>query len=54
MEVYVTVDVEDLNSENPPIRTQTAFFTMVALDEKGKPKKVPPLVLETEGEKLFI
>ncbi len=51
MEVIVTVDVEDLETEDPPIRAQSAFFTMVALDKTGKPKKVPPLVLETEEEK---
>jgi acyl-CoA hydrolase len=51
MEVFVTVDVEDLESEDPPRRTLSAFFTMVALDRMGKPKKLPPLVLETEEEK---
>jgi acyl-CoA hydrolase len=51
MEVIVTVDVEDLDSEDPPKRTQTAFFTMVALDRMGKPKKIPPLVLETDAER---
>lgn len=53
MEVIVTVDVEDLESKDPPIRAQTAFFTMVALDKTGKPKKLPPLVLETEEEKIL-
>lgn len=53
MEVIVTVDVEDLESEDPPKRTQSAFFTMVALDKMGKPKKLPPLVLDTEEEKVL-
>ncbi len=53
MEVIVTVDVEDLDSEDPPVRTQTAFFTMVALDKMGKPKKLPALELQTEEEKLL-
>lgn len=51
MEVIVTVDVEDLESEDLPRRTQSAFFTMVAMDKMGKPKKLPPLILETEEEK---
>ena len=51
MEIIVTVDVEDLESEDPPIRAQSAFFTMVAMDKMGKPKRVPPLVPETEEEK---
>lgn len=53
MEVIVTVDVEDLDSEDPPKRTQTAFFTMVALDKVGKPKKLPPLILENDEEKIL-
>ena len=53
MEVIVTVDVEDLDSEDPPVRTQTAFFTMVALDKMGKPKRLPALELQTEEEKLL-
>ena len=53
MEVIVTVDVEDLESEDLPKRTQTAFFTMVALDKMGKPKRLHPLVLETEEEKIL-
>ncbi len=53
MEVVVTVDVEDLETEDSPIRTQTAFFTMVALDKNGKPKKIPPLELTTEEEKIL-
>ena len=28
-----------------------AYFTMVALDENDKPKRVPRLILETEAEK---
>ena len=53
MEVIVTVDVEDLDSEDPPKRTQSAFFTMVALDKLGKPKKLPPLTLESEEERIL-
>ena len=31
--------------------TNTACLVYVALDETGKPTKVPPLILETEDEK---
>jgi acyl-CoA hydrolase len=51
MEVIVTVDVEDLETEDPPRRALSAFFTMVALDRTGRPKRLPPLVLETDEEK---
>jgi acyl-CoA hydrolase len=53
MEIIVTVDVEDLDSEDPPKRTQTAFFTVVALDKSGRPKKLPPMIAETEEEKIL-
>ena len=51
MEVAVTVDVEDLESDEPPKRALSAYFTMVALDRMGKPKRVPELLIETEEEK---
>ena len=49
MEVGVRVE-----AENPLTRevrhTSTAYLTMVALNEEGKPTPVPPLVAETEIE----
>jgi acyl-CoA hydrolase len=51
MEVAVRVEVEDLSSDQPPVIALTAFFTMVALDEHGRPVEVPRLILETEEEK---
>lgn len=50
MEVAVTVDVEDLETEGQK-RALTAFFTMIALDKKGRPTTVPRLMCETEEEK---
>jgi acyl-CoA hydrolase len=29
----------------------SAYLTYVALDERGRPREVPPLILETEDEK---
>ena len=40
MEVFVTVESEDLITGNKQIAL-TAFFTMVSLDENGKPSPVP-------------
>ena len=51
MEVLVTVDVDDLVSEVAPRRALNAFFTMVALDEHGKPQEIPQLELLDENEK---
>lgn len=51
MEVKVTTMVEDcLGEDNEPKIALTGFFTMVAMDENGKPRKVEPLVPETEEE----
>ncbi|MCR6544837.1 acyl-CoA thioesterase [Dehalobacterium formicoaceticum] len=51
MEVIVTVDTEDLRSDNPPQRALSAYFTMVSLDENGIPSKLPDLKINTEEER---
>jgi acyl-CoA hydrolase len=49
MEVGVRVEAEDIRSgEVAP--TSTAYLTMVALDEDGRPTPVPPLAPETPDE----
>lgn len=50
MEVGIRVMAEDLR-EGKPRHTNTCYFTMVAVDEEGKPVQLEPLVLETEVEK---
>jgi len=41
-------------SENPYTgkvsHTASAYLTIVALDENGRPKEIPPIILETEDE----
>ena len=49
MEVGVRVDAENLRTGEVR-RTSSAYLTYVALDEKGRPCEVPPLILETEEE----
>lgn len=49
MEVKVDTFVETLDAERTVINQ--AFFTMVALDENGKPTEVPRLELETDEER---
>jgi acyl-CoA hydrolase len=51
MDIVVTVDVEDLESDSEPTRALSAYFTMVALDKNGKPHPILPLNPETEEEK---
>jgi acyl-CoA hydrolase len=50
MEIRVDVTCEDLlTGERRP--TSTAYLTFVAIDKKGRPAPVPPLILETEEER---
>lgn len=50
MEVGVRVEAE--NFITGEVRhTSSAYLTFVALDEKGRPRAVPPLVLENDDEK---
>lgn len=50
MEIFVTVEAEYLECDKPPATALTAYFTMVALDEKGVPCPVPPLILTSPEE----
>lgn len=50
MEVFVTVMVEDLYKEEDAKVALTAFFTMVALDNNGKPTQVPSLAITNNEE----
>jgi acyl-CoA hydrolase len=49
MEIQVKVMAEHVMKEQE-WEALTAYFIFVALDENGKPQKVPPLILETEEE----
>jgi acyl-CoA hydrolase len=50
MEVGVRVDAEDPRTGEVR-HTNTAYITMVALDDEGRPKPVPHLVAESEPER---
>ena len=50
MEAGVRVEAENVRTGQ--IRhTASAYLTFVALDEDGRPRPVPPLILETEEER---
>ena len=51
MEIYMDVWIEDRES-GERIKANEAIYTFVAVDETGRPTKVPELVPETELEKL--
>lgn len=50
MEVFVKVTAEDLISGERHL-CALSFLTMVAIDENGKPTKVPKVIPQTEEEK---
>ncbi|GLI34269.1 acyl-CoA thioesterase [Desulforhabdus amnigena] len=50
MEVGVRVEAENIITGEVR-HTASAYLTYVSLDEKGRPKEVPPLILETEEER---
>lgn len=49
MEVYIEVMAENIPAGESE-QTNSAFFTFVAVDQKGKPKIVPEAVPQTERE----
>jgi uncharacterized protein (TIGR00369 family) len=49
MEIGVRAEAEDILTGKRR-HIASAYLTYVALDEKGRPKEVPPLILETEEE----
>ncbi len=49
MEIGVRVEAENLTTGEVR-RTASAYLTYVALDKDGRPREVPPLILETEEE----
>ena len=50
MDVEVEIEAEKLK-EGKTARVGWAYLTMVALDERGRPTKVPRLILRTEAER---
>jgi acyl-CoA hydrolase len=50
MEVGVRVDAENPRTGEKR-HTNSAYFTMVAVDENGRPLQVPPLVTETDEQR---
>jgi len=51
MEIGIKVIAEDLVKKSLR-HTNSCYFTMVALDEKGSPKSIPTFLPQTEQEKL--
>ena len=49
MEICIETFVENLDGSKEPINT--AYVVMVAIDQSGKPAKVPGLILESERDR---
>lgn len=49
MEIQIEVETEVLFT-GERIRALTSYYTMVAVDDEGRPKTVPPLIVYTEEE----
>ena len=49
MDVEVKIQAEKIKA-NKKVNIGTAYLTMVALDKKGKPARVPSLILKTKEE----
>ena len=49
IEAYIEVWAENLPTQNK-YKCNTAYYTFVALDSNGKPKKSPEVLPETESE----
>lgn len=50
MEIGIKIFAEDFKTGKKR-HTNSCYFTMVRVDEKGKPAEVPPLIAETADEK---
>ncbi|ESS70805.1 protein VdlD [Methyloglobulus morosus KoM1] len=50
MEIGIKVVAENLRTHDKR-HTTSCYFTMVAVDDEGKPMAVPQLILESEAEK---
>ncbi len=50
MEIGIKVISEDIKDKSQK-HTNVCYFTMIAVDENGKPTPVPKLALETEDDK---
>lgn len=53
MEVLVTVDAENLKSEGNTQVALSAYFTMVCIDETGRPQEVKPYTPQTADERVL-
>jgi acyl-CoA hydrolase len=51
MEVFIDVWAEDIPAGRR-VSTNSAYYTFVAVDQSGRPIEVPPVIAETDEEKM--
>lgn len=53
MQVIVSVDVHDLNDFSKTEKALSAFFTLVHVDDNGRPAKIPSLKAADKTDEIF-
>ena len=51
MEVFIKVSAQNISAGGELLKTHSAFFTFVAVDQSGRPIEIPPVIVETDEEK---
>ena len=51
MEVHIKVWAQNISAGEKATKTNSAFYTFVAVDQSGRPIEVPPAIAETDEEK---
>lgn len=51
MEIGVRITADRWDSVTPQVHVATAYLVFVAVDSEGKPRKVPPVLPETETDR---
>jgi uncharacterized protein (TIGR00369 family) len=51
MEVGVRVFADRWNASVPPVRVATAYLVMVAVDDQGRPRQVPPIQATADDDR---
>ncbi|MHB9861274.1 acyl-CoA thioesterase [Streptomyces sp. YIM S03343] len=51
MEIGVRVLAERWNESTPPVKVGSAYLVFAAVDADGKPRRVPPVIPETEKDR---
>jgi acyl-CoA hydrolase len=51
MEAGVRISAERWDRSDPPVHVASAYVVLVAIDEEGRPRRVPPILPETPEDR---